>query len=88
MAITLFRDEKGEFVGMLAFVMEITERKQAEKMLRENGDDLRMRVRELNCLCSITEVVNKYHDSLESLLQETWAMPACGTHIAYVSCTR
>ncbi len=69
MAITLFKDEEGEPVGMLAFAIDITERKKAEETLRESEYDLRMRVRELNCLYDITEVVNKYNDSLESLLQ-------------------
>ncbi|MCK4624321.1 MAG: PAS domain S-box protein, partial [Phycisphaerae bacterium] len=69
MAITLFKDEEGEPVGMLAFVIDITDRKKAEEALRESEYDLRMRVRELNCLYHITEVVNKCNDSLDDLLK-------------------
>ncbi|MCK4624323.1 MAG: PAS domain S-box protein, partial [Phycisphaerae bacterium] len=69
MAITLFKDEEGEPVGMLAFAVDITDRKKAEEALRESEHDLRMRVRELNCLHNITEVVNKCNDSLDDLIK-------------------
>ncbi len=69
MAVTLFKDEGGKPVGFLAFAIDITDRRKAEETLRKSEDDLRKRVKELNCLFQVTEVINACGDSLDALLQ-------------------
>ncbi|MDY7010587.1 MAG: PAS domain S-box protein [Planctomycetota bacterium] len=62
-------DLEGKVVRLAIFVSDITDRKKAEDALRNSEDNLRKRVRELNCLYQITEVVNACGDDIDALLQ-------------------
>ncbi len=55
----------------LVFVRDITERKRVEEALQKLTHDLGERVKELNCLYGISELVEKPDISLEELIQGT-----------------
>lgn len=65
-AVPLKAGDKYQIIGI---DRDVTDRRRAEEALRESEYDLRMRVRELNCLYNITEVVNRCNNSLDDLLQ-------------------
>lgn len=48
---------------------ERTARKQAEKLLRQRSDELSERVKQLNCLFNLSELVEKKDGSMDEILQ-------------------
>ena len=78
--IMLLRDAKGAPVHMWSIVRDISERKRSEKALQE-------RIRELNCLYSIADLIEKI-ESLDVLLQNVVnQMSQCWHYPEYV-CAR
>ena len=69
MSTTLLRDETGKQIGMLAIIQDITERRQTEDLLRKRTYDLAERIKELNCLYSISNFVENHDLSQEETLQ-------------------
>ncbi|MEA3231596.1 MAG: PAS domain S-box protein [Thermodesulfobacteriota bacterium] len=65
------RDEKGKITHYQGIVSDITERKRAEKELENRTNDLNERVKELNCLYGIAQLVEKRSISLEEIIQGT-----------------
>ncbi len=61
---------KSQLVTSANLIGQIIERKQAEEELRESTHNLGERVKELNCLYGISELIEKEH-TLEELLQGT-----------------
>ncbi len=73
-----YRDKKGDVVGIIGFSVDITERRLAEELNRsldrkmaERTQDLKERIKELNCLYSISKIASNEDASLEEILQET-----------------
>jgi PAS domain S-box-containing protein len=64
-------DEDGNYLGALAIVADITERKQMEEALQVRTHALGERVKELNCLYKISALVEKPGVSLDQILQGT-----------------
>jgi len=58
-------------IGFQAVARDITERKNAEDALKQKTDDLNQRVKELNCLYGISDLVEDPVASLETILQES-----------------
>jgi len=56
---------------LLGFFRDVTERKEAEEALRKHAHDLGERVKELNCLYAISNLVQKRGTSLEEILKGT-----------------
>lgn len=56
--------------SLLVTFVDITERKQAEEKIRMYSHDLQERVKELNCLYSVSELVRRNDTSHEEILQE------------------
>jgi PAS domain S-box-containing protein len=63
------KDAEGNYIGALAGVADITERKNIEMELRQRTYDLGERVKELNCLYGISNLVNKPGISLPDIFQ-------------------
>ncbi len=71
-----------EVIGVTVLAHNITERQQAEKRLQKKTHDLDERVKELNCLYGISELVEKPDVSLDevfqgivNLIQPSWQYP-------------
>jgi PAS domain S-box-containing protein len=67
----VLRDKKGKAVRMLGIVRDITGQKLLEEELEQKTHNLGERVKELNCLYSISKFVEKPGITLEDLIQKT-----------------
>jgi signal transduction histidine kinase len=83
METTPVTDGEGNYIGALASVADITERKNIEMELQQRTYDLDERVKELNCLFGISNLVDKPGISLPEILQgivdlipHSWQYPA------------
>lgn len=64
------RDKDGKPVRMLGAHTELTKQKEAEEKYHRFADILSKRVRELNCLYSISKLLENSVDSIDTLLQD------------------
>ncbi|SEH08452.1 PAS domain S-box protein [Candidatus Venteria ishoeyi] len=62
-------NETGELVQMIEYTLDITKRKLAEKALQEKTYALSERVKELNCLYGLSQLLETTNSSLSSILQ-------------------
>ena len=69
MESTPVTDTTGNYIGALASVADITERKAMEMELRQRTYELGERVKKLNCLYGISNLVDKPGISLPEILQ-------------------
>lgn len=85
---TLLRDKNGEIVGSLSSGQDVTERRRAERALQDLAHDLGERIKELNCLHGVSELVEVPGISLEEIVQGTVdLMPHAWRH-PEVTCAR
>ncbi len=63
----VIRDTNGQINGVLFSAEDITERRASEKALQAKTHDLGERVKEINCLYTLTRLVEQY-DSLEDII--------------------
>ncbi|MDY6795725.1 MAG: MEDS domain-containing protein [Actinomycetota bacterium] len=63
-------DEGGHYLGAVACVADLTKRREAEQQLELFTDELQQRVKELNCLYSVSRIVEKRDISLPEILSE------------------
>jgi len=68
---SLIRDDTSKPIGMMGTLRDITDIKQAEEALQKKTHDLGERVKELNCLYGIANLVEQQDISLEEILQGT-----------------
>ncbi len=64
-------NDKGDIHGIVLAFHDITERKMAEKVLRQHAQYLIKRVKELHCLYSIFRIVEKSGCSMDEVLLQT-----------------
>ena len=62
-------DSDGNFIGYIGYLMDITERKRAESALVRHARDLGERVKEIECLHDITNLLLNKETSLEQVLE-------------------
>ena len=67
----ILEDASGKPVGMTSSFSDITERKQAEEEVKQKTHDLGERVKELNCLYGLAEIIETPGISLEDIFQKT-----------------
>lgn len=63
------KDSQGSFMGFQGTIRDITESMKVEESLRAKTLELAERVKELNCLFGISEVVQKHGSSPEAILE-------------------
>ncbi len=54
---SVYKDENGAAIGVFAAARDISERKKAEEALRQKSHDLEERVKELNCLYAVSNIL-------------------------------
>ena len=64
----------GEVSGAVVTFIDITERKRTEEALKKYSHDLNERIKELNCLYTISELVRKEGISQEDVFQKSTAI--------------
>ena len=81
-----FRDNKGNIKGVQGVFWDITKQKQAEDELKKKTHDLQERVKELDCLFGVSQLVETEGISVEEiyqrtvdLLPEAWQYPDIAT---------
>ncbi|MBN2159447.1 MAG: SpoIIE family protein phosphatase [Spirochaetes bacterium] len=72
--IAPLEEQRGGISGRIVLLHDITDRKATEKALREKTRTLGERVKELNCLFGISEIVRRPGISLDEIMQETAAI--------------
>jgi PAS domain-containing protein/signal transduction histidine kinase len=81
-------DEEGKVIGAIETAIDITERKQAEEQLKKLNHDMAERIKELNCIFGLSELIEQYgvdteqvFKGLVDLISPTWQYPD-------ITCTR
>ncbi len=64
-----FKDSDGEYKQFRTALLDITERKKVEEELEKRTQDLLKRIKELNCLYAISNIIVKSGISLEEIIQ-------------------
>ncbi len=88
LSASMVTNEAGEPVCMMGSFVDITERRQALQALRKRTHDLGERVKELNCLYGISNLVHRPDISLEEMLQGTVDLIPPGWQYPEVTCAR
>jgi signal transduction histidine kinase len=81
-------DEREELRGYLCAMMGVSERRATDQALRKLAADLRERVKELNCLFSISRIVERSGGSLPYILQETVELLPSSWEHSEIACAR
>ncbi len=81
-------DERQAFSGYLCTMTDVTERQETDQALRKLASDLRERVKELNCLFSISRIVERSGGSLSYILQETVGLLPASWEQSEIACAR
>ncbi len=69
--IFLIRDEKGNPLCLANIIMDISERKAMENEIMEHTHKLGERIKELNCLYSMSELIERENTPLDDVIQGT-----------------
>jgi PAS domain S-box-containing protein len=64
-------DEDGSYRGAFGSVLDITEEKKAQEELQKKTNDLGERVKELNCLYNVSQMISEPDLSIDEILQGT-----------------
>ncbi len=65
------RDTEGKVTGAIETLQDVSERREIQEVLQKNMQNLNERVRELNCLYSISKMVENQNILLEEIFQGT-----------------
>jgi len=82
------RDKSGAASSFIMFIKDVTERKRFEEMLERRACDLRLRIKELNCLIKISRLIDNQDRSPERMLQETIEIIPSGWQYSEIACAR
>ncbi len=82
------KDEDGNPLYVIGSVIDITERKEADETLQKRTHDLGERVKELNCLYSISSITEKQGVPLEEILQAIVTVIPLSWQYPEITCAR
>ena len=82
------RDHDGNIIESRSIVIDITEHKRAKNALQKKTHDLGERVKELNCLFGIANLVEQQDISLEEILQGTVDLIPPSWQYPEITCAR
>ena len=82
------RDEKGKITHYQGIVSDISDQVRAEKELENRTNDLKERIKELNCLYGIAQLVEKRGISLEEIIQGTVDLIPVTWRYPEITCAR
>ncbi|MBC2710175.1 MAG: PAS domain S-box protein, partial [Desulfosarcina sp.] len=82
------RSDKGKITHYQGIVLDITKRKRAEEELEKRTIDLNKRVKELNCLYGISQLVEKRGISLEEIIHGTVDLIPTAWQYPEITCAR
>jgi PAS domain S-box-containing protein len=80
--------QRGSLVGILGIGRDITIRKKLEKALKNQAHMLFQRVKELNCLFGISELLDKPGHSLDQILQGIVDLIPLGWQYPEITCAK
>ncbi len=86
--ITPLPERQGSSIGRVVVLRDITDRNRAEVALREKNWELGERMKELNCLFSISEIVRRPGITLDEILGETAALIPAAWLYPDITCAR
>ncbi len=81
-------DERGNLINTRGSVIDITRRRKMEQALRISEYDLRERVKELNCLFGISQLVEKSEGSFEEIIRGTLELIPSAWQFPEITCAR
>ena len=81
-------DEKGKVIGILGIIQDITNSAQTAKILKQYKADLAERIKELNCLNSISKITNSDFVSIDALFQNVLDTIPLGFKYPEYTCAR
>jgi PAS domain S-box-containing protein len=84
----ILRGPDGTLSGVEGTLRDISERKQAEDALRQRTYDLGQRVKEMNCLCSVSSLIHEEGFSLAETLQKMADLIPAALQYPEVACAR
>jgi len=84
----IYAEDGTTLLATIAQGMDISERKEAEEELWKRTHDLGERVKELNCLFGISQLVEKKDISLEEIFQETVDLISLAWQYPEITCAR
>ncbi|MBL7208730.1 MAG: PAS domain S-box protein [Dehalococcoidia bacterium] len=79
---------KNKTAGLRGIVLDITERKQMEEALQKQTHDLEERLKELNCLYGISNLIEKPGASLEDIVQGAIDLIPSSWQYPQITCAR
>ncbi len=82
------RDENGRTLALVGTVRDTTERKQVEDALRQRTYDLDERIKEMNCLCSVSSLIHEEGFSFAETLQKIADLMPAALQYPEVACAR
>jgi two-component system sensor histidine kinase/response regulator len=82
------RDASGGAASFIMAMKDVTERARFQEMLERRACDLRMRIRELNCLMGITKLIGNEDRTPEQMLREAVEMIPSGWQYPDIACAR
>ncbi len=81
-------DENGNLINTRGSVIDITRRRKVEQALRESEHNLGERIKELNCLYGISQLVEKPEVSSEEIIRGTLELIPPAWQFPEVTCAR
>jgi two-component system sensor histidine kinase/response regulator len=82
------RDASGAAASFIMAMKDVTERKRFQEALEKRACDLRERIKELNCLIRISQLIDNPDRTQEQMLQEALEVLPSGWQYPDITCAR